>query len=164
VPEGGRRGAFARSPRTRDPERAPAPVPVARTRRDGPKLSNPDKVLFPRDGITKRQIWDYYTAVAPVMLPHLAGRPLTLQRYPDGIDGEEWYQHNVPLKAPPFVRLVDVGAAARRQEAHRLRFARHAPVAGEPRRAHDPHLVQPRPARRRRRARPSTTRWPSPTT
>ena len=91
-------------------EREPAAPPAAvATRRDGPKLSNPDKVLFPRDGITKRQIWDYYTAVAPVMLPHLEGRPLTLQRYPDGIDGEEWYQQNVPLKAPPFVRLVDSG-------------------------------------------------------
>jgi bifunctional non-homologous end joining protein LigD len=89
------------------PERTP---PSAAPRRNGPSLSNPDKVLFPRDGITKRQIWDYYTAVAPVMLPHLAGRPITMQRYPDGIDGEEWYQHNVPMKASPFVRLVDVGA------------------------------------------------------
>ena len=43
------------------------------------------------------------------MLPHLAGRPLTLQRYPDGIDGEEWYQQNAPDKPPAFVRLVDVG-------------------------------------------------------
>jgi bifunctional non-homologous end joining protein LigD len=75
-----------------------------------PKLSNPDKVLFPRDGITKRDVWDYYTAIAPVMLPHLAGRPLTMQRYPDGIAGEEWYQQNVPLKPPSFVRLVDSGA------------------------------------------------------
>ncbi len=91
----------------RDPEKAP-PATVA-PRRDGPKLSNPGKVLFPRDGITKQQIWDYYTAVAPVMLPHLAGRPLTLQRYPDGIDGEEWYQQNLATKAPPFVRLVDSG-------------------------------------------------------
>ncbi|HEY3820725.1 MAG TPA: DNA ligase D [Polyangiaceae bacterium] len=94
----------------RDEEREPEVAPAAvAPRRDGPKLSNPDKVLFPRDGYTKRDIWDYYTAVAPVMLPHLAGRPLTLQRYPDGIDGEEWYQQNVPLKAPSFVRLVDGG-------------------------------------------------------
>jgi len=77
--------------------------------RDGPKLANPDKVLFPRDGIRKRDIWDYCTAIAPVMLPHLAGRPLTLQRYPDGIDGQEWYQQNAPDKTPGFVRLVDVG-------------------------------------------------------
>jgi bifunctional non-homologous end joining protein LigD len=44
-----------------------------------------------------------------VMLPHLAGRPLTLQRWPDGIDGEEWYQQNAPEKVPSFVRLVEVG-------------------------------------------------------
>lgn len=75
----------------------------------GLKLANPDKVLFPRDGITKREIWDYYTAIAPYMLPHLAGRPLTLQRYPDGIEGEEWYQQNAPEKTPEFVRLVDTG-------------------------------------------------------
>jgi bifunctional non-homologous end joining protein LigD len=73
------------------------------------KLANPTKVLFPRDSITKRDIWDYYTAIAPLMLPHLAGRPLTLQRYPDGIDGEEWYQQNAPEKSPAFVRLVTVG-------------------------------------------------------
>jgi bifunctional non-homologous end joining protein LigD len=78
-------------------------------RRDGPKLSNPAKVLFPRDAITKQHVWDYYTAIAPVMLPHLHGRPLTMQRYPDGIDGEEWYQQNAPDKSPPFVRLVDAG-------------------------------------------------------
>lgn len=75
----------------------------------GLKLANPDKVLFPNDGITKREIWDYYTAIAPYMLPHLAGRPLTLQRYPDGIEGEEWYQQNAPEKTPEFVRLVDTG-------------------------------------------------------
>jgi bifunctional non-homologous end joining protein LigD len=73
------------------------------------KLSNPSKVLFPRDGLTKQDVWDYYTAIAPSMLPHLSGRPLTLQRYPDGIDGEEWYQQNAPDKTPSFVRLVDVG-------------------------------------------------------
>jgi bifunctional non-homologous end joining protein LigD len=72
-------------------------------------LSNPDKVLYPRDGITKRRIFDYYTAIAPTMLRHLEGRPLTLQRWPDGIDGEEWYQQNAPEKVPGYVRLVDVG-------------------------------------------------------
>jgi bifunctional non-homologous end joining protein LigD len=87
----------------------PQPVAARAQRRDEPKLANPDKVLFPRDGIRKRDIWDYCTAIAPVMLPHLAGRPLTLQRYPDGIDGQEWYQQNAPEKTPDFVRLVDVG-------------------------------------------------------
>jgi bifunctional non-homologous end joining protein LigD len=81
----------------------------ASAHRDGPKLANPTKVLFPRDGITKREIWDYYTAIAPQMLPHMAGRPLTLQRYPNGIDEAEWYQQNAPDKTPDFVRLVDSG-------------------------------------------------------
>jgi bifunctional non-homologous end joining protein LigD len=83
-----------------------ASAPVAST----VKLANPDKVLFPRDGITKREIWDYYTSISDVMLPHLAGRPLTLQRYPNGIDGQEWYQQNAPEKTPDYVRLVDGGA------------------------------------------------------
>ena len=85
------------------------PSRPAHGRREMPKLANPTKVLFPRDGITKRDIWDYYTAVAPAILPHLAGRPLTLQRYPDGIDGEEWYQQNAPEKSPGFVHLLEVG-------------------------------------------------------
>jgi bifunctional non-homologous end joining protein LigD len=87
------------------PAQPPVPAPAPR----GLKLANPDKVLFPRDGITKREIWDYYTAIAPLMLPHLAGRPLTLQRYPNGIDEAEWYQQNAPEKSPEFVRLVDSG-------------------------------------------------------
>jgi bifunctional non-homologous end joining protein LigD len=94
-------------------EQAEAPAAIApsvhRAGRETPKLANPAKVLFPRDGFSKQEIWDYYTAIAPAMLPHLAGRPLTLQRYPDGIDGEEWYQQNAPDKTPGFVRLVDVG-------------------------------------------------------
>lgn len=92
-----------------EPPPPPAPAPPAAPARQGPKLANPSKVLFPRDGITKRDVWDYYVAIAPLMLPHLAGRPLTLQRYPDGIDGEEWYQQNAPEKTPGFIRLVDTG-------------------------------------------------------
>jgi bifunctional non-homologous end joining protein LigD len=87
---------------------APAPA-LAPAHRNGPKLVNPAKVLFPRDGISKQEIWDYYSAIAPWMLPHLAGRPLTLQRYPNGIDESEWYQQNAPEKTPDFVRLVDSG-------------------------------------------------------
>ncbi|MGH7297898.1 MAG: DNA ligase D, partial [Polyangiaceae bacterium] len=93
------------------------PAPAA-PRTPASKLSNPDKVLFPRDGITKKQIWDYYGAIAPVMLPHLAGRPINLQRYPDGIDGEEWYQQNAPPKMPPFVHQIDVGP--RHGNKHRI--------------------------------------------
>ena len=73
------------------------------------ELSNLDKVLYPDAGFTKAQVIDYYTRIAPVMLPHLAGRPLTLQRYPNGIEGQEWYQQNAPEKTPSFVHLLEVG-------------------------------------------------------
>jgi bifunctional non-homologous end joining protein LigD len=69
-------------------------------------LTNPDKVLFPKDGIHKRDVFDYYGDVAAVMLPHLRGRPIQMQRWPHGIDAEEWFQHDAPPKAPPFVRQL----------------------------------------------------------
>jgi bifunctional non-homologous end joining protein LigD len=78
-----------------------------------PPLANPRKVLYPRDGITKKDVLDYYLAVAPFMLPHLASRPLTLQRWPNGIDGEEWYQQNAPDKIPGFVRLIPIEGKSR---------------------------------------------------
>jgi bifunctional non-homologous end joining protein LigD len=86
-----------------DPGALPPP-PVPDVPAELPKLSHPTKVLYPRDGITKADILRYYLSVAPVLLPHLAGRPLTLQRWPDGIDDEEWYQHRAPYPLPPFVR------------------------------------------------------------
>ena len=82
------------------------------------KLTNPDKVLFPKDGFSKRDVLAYYMDIAPVMLPHLAGRPLTLQRWPNGIHGKEWYQHRVPPDPPEFVRLLrfeDSGQSERRE-------------------------------------------------
>jgi bifunctional non-homologous end joining protein LigD len=110
------KGAVEKAPPPRTPAGAahvPALPPARRQDgeafRDVPKLSNPDKVLFPNDGYTKQDIWDYYTAIAPYMLPHLAGRPLTLQRYPNGIFAPEWYQQNTLHKMPDFVRLVEVG-------------------------------------------------------
>lgn len=73
------------------------------------KLTNPTKVLFPRDGITKTDVAEYYASIAHVMLPHLAGRPVGLQRWPNGIDEEAWFQQNAPEKTPDFVRLIDTG-------------------------------------------------------
>ena len=66
-------------------------------------LSSPDKVLWPEPGITKRELADYYEAVAPRMLPHIAGRPLTLIRANAGIEGERFIQKNLPDSAPDFV-------------------------------------------------------------
>jgi len=89
----------------------PSLPPASRPRpSQAPKLTNPDKILFPRDGYTKRDVLDYYTAIAPVMLPHLAGRPLNMQRWPNGIEGNEWFQHNLPEPVPPFVRLLEIGS------------------------------------------------------
>ena len=52
------------------------------------KLSNLEKVLYPASGFTKGQVIDYYVRIAPVLVPHLAGRPLTMKRYPEGVDHE----------------------------------------------------------------------------
>jgi bifunctional non-homologous end joining protein LigD len=69
-------------------------------------VSNLDKVLFPRDGFTKRDLIDYYRSVASVMLPHLRKRPLTLQRYPDGIDAQSFFEKGKPKGLPEWVDTV----------------------------------------------------------
>jgi bifunctional non-homologous end joining protein LigD len=72
------------------------------------KLSNLDKVLYPEQGFTKAEVIDYYSRVAPVLLPRLVGRPVTLRRYPDGVDGPSFYEKNVPGHAPEWVRTVRI--------------------------------------------------------
>src|SRR5437764_1008698 len=59
-------------------------------------LSNLDKVLYPASGFTKAQVIAYYARVAPVLLPHLKGRAVTLKRYPDGVDGQAFFSKNCP--------------------------------------------------------------------
>jgi len=71
-------------------------------------LSNRDKVLWPHDGYTKGDLVAYYRAVAPFLLPHVADRPLTLQRYPDGIDGESFFEKNASRFLPDWVPTVEV--------------------------------------------------------
>jgi bifunctional non-homologous end joining protein LigD len=71
-------------------------------------LSNLDKVMYPRAGFTKGHVIDYYTRIAPVLLPHLRGRPLTLKRYPDGVEGQYFYEKQCPSHRPPWVRTADV--------------------------------------------------------
>jgi bifunctional non-homologous end joining protein LigD len=68
-------------------------------------LSNLDKVLWPEHGLTKQWLLSYYAQVAGTLLPHLAGRPLTLHRFPDGVDGTHWYQTRAPAH-PPWVQTV----------------------------------------------------------
>jgi len=74
------------------------------------ELSNTDKVLFPDSGITKGELIDYYSDVAGVMLPHLEGRPLTLQRFPEGIGEEGFFQQQVSDYFPDW---IDTGKTPR---------------------------------------------------
>ena len=77
------------------------------------KLSNLDKVLFPQTGFTKGQVIDYYTRVAPTVLPHLRGRALTLKRYPNGVEGHFFYEKQKPSHAPEWVRTKTIEAGDR---------------------------------------------------
>ena len=72
------------------------------------RLSNRDKVLYPRTGFTKGNLIDYLGAVAPVLLPHLRGRQLTLKRYPDGVEGEFFYEKRCPPHRPEWVKTASV--------------------------------------------------------
>jgi bifunctional non-homologous end joining protein LigD len=71
-------------------------------------LSNLDKVLYPEAGFTKGHVIDYYTRVAPAVLGHLRGRPLTLKRYPNGVDESFFYEKQCPSHRPDWVRTAAV--------------------------------------------------------
>ena len=71
-------------------------------------ISHPDKVLFPDDGITKGELAAYYEAIAPVMLPHLRGRPVTMERYPAGIGRQGFWQKDVSKGFPDWLERVEV--------------------------------------------------------
>jgi bifunctional non-homologous end joining protein LigD len=78
---------------------------------EGPRqvrLSSPDRVLWPGPGITKQQLAEYVVAVGPALLSALGDRPVTLERYPDGVGGEAFYSKNPPKGAPAFARTVSV--------------------------------------------------------
>ena len=70
------------------------------------RLSNLDKVLYPAAGFTKGEVIDYYTRIAPAILPHLADRPLTLRRYPDGVAADGFYDKDASRHAPGWLRVV----------------------------------------------------------
>jgi bifunctional non-homologous end joining protein LigD len=72
------------------------------------RLANPDKVLFPEDGITKRELFAYFELVAPVLLEHIRDRPLSLQRWPNGIHAPSFFQKEAPQVLPPFVRTEPI--------------------------------------------------------
>ena len=71
-------------------------------------VSNLDKVLWPKAGFTKGEMIHYYIQIAPVLLPHLKDRPLTMKRYPDGVEGEFFYEKNCPIHRPKWVKTAKV--------------------------------------------------------
>src|SRR5204862_4672041 len=77
---------------------------------EGKKLavSNLNKVLYPKVGFTKGQVIDYYIRIAPVLLPHLRDRPLTMKRYPNGVESEFFYEKNCPSHRPKWVQTAKV--------------------------------------------------------
>ena len=79
------------------------------------KLSNLEKVLYPATGFTKKDVIDYYARIAPAILPHLAGRALTRKRYPDGVDGEPFFEKNAPMHKPDWVKVAPIWSGASRR-------------------------------------------------
>jgi bifunctional non-homologous end joining protein LigD len=77
-------------------------------------LTNLAKVLYPEDGFTKAEVLDYYQRAAAVLLPHIAGRPMTLKRYPEGVDGESFFQKHAPAHRPDWVRTEGVESRSSR--------------------------------------------------
>ena len=87
---------------------------------EGRKLavSNLDKVLYPKAGFTKGQLIDYYIRIAPVLLPHLKDRPLTMKRYPNGVDQPFFYEKNCPAHRPSWVKTARVWSEGNQRDMH----------------------------------------------
>jgi len=72
------------------------------------EVSNLDKVFYPKTGFTKGQVIDYYVRISPALLPHLKNRPVTLKRYPDGVEGFFFYEKECPSHRPKWIKTADV--------------------------------------------------------
>ena len=90
-------------------------------------LTNLDKVLYPAAGFTKGQVIDYYARIAPVLVPHLAGRPLTLKRYPEGVDKEYFFEKNATKHRPDWVKTAPIWSEHNRRNINYL-LANHLPT------------------------------------
>ncbi len=77
------------------------------------QLSNLNKVFYPADGFTKAQVIDFYRRVAPVLLPHLHDRPVTLKRYPDGVNGSHFYEKRCPVHRPAWIPTAKIWSSER---------------------------------------------------
>ena len=79
------------------------------------KLTNLEKILYPATGFTKGQVIDYYARIAPVLIPQLAGRPLTLKRYPEGVDQEFFFEKNATQYRPEWVKTAPIWSEGNRR-------------------------------------------------
>ena len=112
------------------------------------ELSNLKKVLYPDDGILKAELIEYYLKIAPTILAHLKGRPLSLVRYPDGITGESFFQKNRPNWAPEWIEYVTLGEEAKdyviaTEEASLVWLANLACIELHQMHSHSPHFDKP---------------------
>jgi bifunctional non-homologous end joining protein LigD len=82
------------------------------------KLTNLEKVLYPATGFTKRQVLDFYVRVAPALVPHLAGRALTMKRYPEGVDQEYFFEKNAPMHRPDWVKTAPIWSESNHRTIH----------------------------------------------
>ena len=116
------------------------------------QLSNLDKVLYPKAGFTKGDLIDYYARIAPVLLPHLHDRPLTLKRYPDGVEGKHFYEKQCPSHRPDWVQTAAVWSGRNKKNID-FCLANDLPTlvwAAEPGRHRAAHLAVPRRGRSHR--------------
>jgi len=79
-------------------------------------VSNLDKVLYPKAGFTKGELINYYIRIAPVLLPHLKDRPLTMKRYPNGVESEFFYEKNCPSHRPDWVKTATVWSEGNKRD------------------------------------------------
>ncbi|GII68794.1 hypothetical protein Sme01_12700 [Sphaerisporangium melleum] len=86
-------------------------------------LTNLDKVLYPATGFTKAEVIEYYTCVAPAMLAHLNGRPLTVKRYPGGVEGQFFFEKNRPAHTPAWVRTARLPAPGSTKDRDTIEYA-----------------------------------------
>ncbi|MFI9450111.1 DNA ligase D [Amycolatopsis sp. NPDC052450] len=113
------------APGTGEPPEAPVRLGPKITVQAGERrltLSNLDKVLYP-DGFTKGEVINYYSRIAPVLLPHLSGRPITFIRFPDGVEGEQFFEKNVPHGAPAWLPTVRVARSGSRGAGEAITYA-----------------------------------------
>jgi bifunctional non-homologous end joining protein LigD len=116
----------------KEPEEVRREVPMPTEIRHGQrvlKLSNLDKVFWPKEGITKGDLLAYYRAVAPVLVPHLKDRPFTMKRYPDGIEGDFFFQKDAPKHMPDWIPTWEAEVSTR-EKPRRRRMVRF-PLAND---------------------------------